>query len=113
MSTPTPPSFGPELFRLDGRMAIITGGAGALGGMVARGFVAAGAAVVLADPDPAFEKKIRAYNVEFAERWPQRFDYVVYYHFGGKPNFDPARLTLIEQGSFYSILKTKRAKPAL
>jgi hypothetical protein len=65
-------------------------------------------ALKLADPDPAFEKKIRAYNVEFAERWPQRFDYVVYYHFGGKPNFDPARLTLIERGSFYSILKTKR-----
>jgi hypothetical protein len=70
-------------------------------------------ALKLADPDPAFEKKIRAYNVEFAERWPQRFDYVVYYHFGGKPNFDPARLTLIEQGSFYSILKTKRSKSAL
>ena len=70
-------------------------------------------ALKLADPDPAFEKKIRAYNVEFAERWPQRFDYVVYYHFGGKPNFDPARLTLIEQGSFYSILKTQRAKSAL
>lgn len=70
-------------------------------------------ALKLADPDPAFEKKIRAYNVEFAERWPQRFDYVVYYHFGGKPNFDPARLTLIEQGSFYSILKTKRAQSAL
>jgi NAD(P)-dependent dehydrogenase (short-subunit alcohol dehydrogenase family) len=55
MSTSALPSFGPELFRLDGRVAIITGGAGALGSMVARGFVAVGAAVVIADRVPAGE----------------------------------------------------------
>jgi NAD(P)-dependent dehydrogenase (short-subunit alcohol dehydrogenase family) len=53
MTSPTLPSIGPELFRLDGRVAIITGGAGALGSVVARGFVAAGAAVVIADRDSA------------------------------------------------------------
>jgi NAD(P)-dependent dehydrogenase (short-subunit alcohol dehydrogenase family) len=53
MASPTLPPLGPELFRLDGRVAIITGGAGALGSMVARGFVAVGAAVVIADPAPA------------------------------------------------------------
>ena len=42
---------GPELFRLDGRTAIITGGAGALGSAVARGLVAAGARVAIADRD--------------------------------------------------------------
>lgn len=48
----TPPTLGPDLFRLDGRVAIITGGAGALGQMLARGFVAAGAAVLIADLNP-------------------------------------------------------------
>ncbi len=44
---------GPDLFRLDGRTAIITGGAGALGGAIAHGFVAAGARVAIADRDAA------------------------------------------------------------
>lgn len=42
-------SVGPDLFRLDGRTAIITGGAGALGSAIARGFIAAGARVAIAD----------------------------------------------------------------
>ncbi len=42
---------GDRLFRLDGRTAIITGGAGAIGGAIARGFVAAGAAVAIVDRD--------------------------------------------------------------
>ncbi len=44
---------GDALFRLDGRTAIITGGAGAIGSAIARGFVAAGAAVAIADRDAA------------------------------------------------------------
>ncbi len=40
---------GPGLFRLDGRTAIITGGAGAIGAAIARGFAAAGASVAIAD----------------------------------------------------------------
>lgn len=39
----------PDLFRLDGRTAIITGGAGAIGGAIAHGFIAAGAKVAIAD----------------------------------------------------------------
>jgi len=42
---------GDRLFRLDGRTAIITGGAGAIGSAIARGFVAAGAAVAIVDRD--------------------------------------------------------------
>jgi NAD(P)-dependent dehydrogenase (short-subunit alcohol dehydrogenase family) len=52
MTPPTLSSLGPELFRLDRQVAIITGGAGALGSVVARGFVAAGATVVIADRAP-------------------------------------------------------------
>ncbi len=42
---------GPELFRLDGRTAIVTGGAGAIGGAIAWGLIAAGARVAIADRD--------------------------------------------------------------
>lgn len=42
---------GDRLFRLDGRTAVITGGAGAIGSAIARGFVAAGAAVAIVDRD--------------------------------------------------------------
>ena len=66
----------------------------------------------LADPDALFEEKIREYRLQFAERWPERFDFVIYYHFGKPPNFDPARLTIVEQGSFYSILKVRRQRTA-
>lgn len=38
-----------DRFRLDGRVAVVTGGAGGIGGAMARAFVAAGARVVLAD----------------------------------------------------------------
>ncbi len=44
---------GADLFRLDGCTAIITGGAGAIGGAIARGFIAAGARVAIADRDAA------------------------------------------------------------
>ncbi len=39
------------LFRLDGRVAIVTGGAGGLGGPIVRGLAEAGAAVLVADRD--------------------------------------------------------------
>ncbi len=50
---PAATSVGPDLFRLDGRTAIITGGAGALGSAIARGFIAADARVAIADRDAA------------------------------------------------------------
>ena len=70
-------------------------------------------ALKLADPTPEFEKKIRKYKAGYAEHWPERFDYLIYYHFGGAPNFDPTRLELVEHGSFFSILKIKRRAKAL
>jgi gluconate 5-dehydrogenase len=39
----------PDLFRLDGVAAVVTGGAGGLGGAIARGLAEAGAAVAVAD----------------------------------------------------------------
>lgn len=42
---------GPDLFRLDGRTAIITGGAGGLGTPIAHGLIASGASVAIADRD--------------------------------------------------------------
>ena len=70
-------------------------------------------AAKLADPTAEFEKKIRLHKAEFAERWPERFDYVIYFHFGKAPNFDPARLDIVEQGSYFSILKIKGRAKAL
>jgi 2-deoxy-D-gluconate 3-dehydrogenase len=43
----------PELFRLDGRVAVVTGGAGLLGAEFCRTLVQAGAAVVIADLNEA------------------------------------------------------------
>ena len=70
-------------------------------------------AAKLADPTPEFEKKIRLYKAQFAEHWPERFDYVIYFHFGKAPNFDPARLEIVELGSYFSILKIKGHTKAL
>jgi len=61
----------------------------------------------LKNPDRALEKKAIKYHADFAVRWPQHFDYIIYYHFGGKPNFDPDALNLIRNGSFFSILAVK------
>ena len=44
-------AFGLELFRLDGRAAIVTGGGGALGTAMARGLANAGASVLVVDRD--------------------------------------------------------------
>ena len=59
---------GPELFRLDGRRAIITGGAGAIGSAIAWGFAAAGASVAIADRDArATEALVSALHASGAE----------------------------------------------
>ena len=43
----------PELFRLDGRVAVVIGGAGGLGAAIAHGLASAGAAVAVADVEAA------------------------------------------------------------
>src|SRR5690349_24958782 len=40
---------GLERFRLDGRVALLTGGGGAIGTAIAEGFAAAGASILIAD----------------------------------------------------------------
>jgi len=52
---------GQDLFRLDGRVAVVTGGGGVLGGAIADGLAAAGATVAIADvvPEKANEAAMR------------------------------------------------------
>jgi hypothetical protein len=64
-------------------------------------------AVKLEDPTLELQEKAKERNAEFMIRWQDRFEYVIYYHFGGPPNFDPKILSLVHQGSFFSILKVK------
>jgi NAD(P)-dependent dehydrogenase (short-subunit alcohol dehydrogenase family) len=61
MSRPEPlPIPGPDLFRLDERVAVITGAGGAFGRATALGFARAGARVCLADIDPAALEETRS-----------------------------------------------------
>lgn len=62
----------------------------------------------LADPTSETEKAASAYApYAFALRWPQKFDYVVYYHFGRPKNLNPALLTEVRPGRFFTIFKVK------
>jgi gluconate 5-dehydrogenase len=47
-----------DLFRLDGQVAVVTGGAGGLGAAIARGLAGAGAAVGVADVNAAQAKRV-------------------------------------------------------
>lgn len=66
------------------------------------------AAEKLAAPSALTLARAHEFDVDWAVRWPEKFDYVIYYHFGGSANFDSARLQLVRTGSFFSILKVKR-----
>ncbi|KAB7742721.1 hypothetical protein F2P47_00890 [Parvibaculum sedimenti] len=46
-------------------------------------------------------------HIEYTSAWGSHFPYVVYFHFGTAPNFDPARLRVLTQGSFFSVLAPK------
>jgi NAD(P)-dependent dehydrogenase (short-subunit alcohol dehydrogenase family) len=50
----------PEMFRLDGQVAVVTGGGGAIGKLAGRTFVEAGARVVLADLDRSVAERAAA-----------------------------------------------------
>ena len=65
-------------------------------------------ALKIAHPTAESEKLARKLGANFALRWPEHFDYVIYYHFQESPNFSPDDLTLVHDGSFFSILKVKR-----
>lgn len=64
---------------------------------------------LMRQPEPGFAERARRANAGFGLRWPERFDYVLFYHFGGRPNFAPQLLTEVRRGSFFSILKVNRA----
>jgi hypothetical protein len=62
----------------------------------------------LAAPSARTVASAHQLDAAFALRWPERFDYVVYYHQGKDRNFDPEHLNEIHSGSFFSIFKVKR-----
>jgi hypothetical protein len=65
-------------------------------------------ALQLENPVPSIAKDPRAAKAQFMFRWPERFDYVIYYHHGRAPNFDPLHLTEVHRGTFFSILKVRK-----
>lgn len=56
--------FDPEMFRLDGHVAVITGGGAGIGRSIARLFSGAGASVVVSDLNPDTAKAVAAEIVE-------------------------------------------------
>lgn len=66
------------------------------------------AAAALKSADALERYPVLAQQASYAHHWPERFDFVIYYHFGASPNFDPARLQLVRQGSFFSLLRVRR-----
>jgi len=68
------------------------------------------AAAALKLPDALTRYPVLSKQVSYAHRWPERFDYVVYYHFGANPNFDPQTLRVVRQGSFFSLLEVRRPR---
>ena len=63
----------------------------------------------LATPDGEVERLGPTLKTRFALRWPETFDYVVFYHFGRPTNFNPTVLTEVRRGSFFSIFKIRKA----
>lgn len=62
-------------------------------------------ALQLAEIDRNSGTKALPGSSRYAWKWRDNFDYVLYYHFGRDPNFDPAHLRLRRNGSFFSILE--------
>lgn len=60
-----PADYVHDIFRMDGLVAVITGGGGGLGGAIAHGYVQAGASVVIADREVSRAEKLA---VELGDR---------------------------------------------
>lgn len=69
-------------------------------------------AAALKNPDAGLVHRAEEVGAGFAVRWPERFDYVLFFHFERGRNFDPKLLTEIRRGSFFTILKVKRPQSA-
>ena len=67
-------------------------------------------ALLLEDPSASLVKTRKGSKARFMYRWPEHFDYVIYYHHGRTSNFDPLHLTEVRRGSFFSILKVKKTQ---
>jgi gluconate 5-dehydrogenase len=63
-----------SLFSLEGRVALITGGAGGIASGLARGFAAAGATIVLADRSDAVHERVREFREAGADAHGLVFD---------------------------------------
>jgi hypothetical protein len=65
----------------------------------------------LEHPTADLQNEMLKGNGRFKLRWPEHFDYVIFYHFGHFANFRPELLTEVHRGSFFSILKIRRPQP--
>ncbi|MBB3178383.1 SDR family NAD(P)-dependent oxidoreductase [Variovorax sp. Sphag1AA] len=63
-----------SLFSLEGKVALITGGAGGIASGLARGFAAAGATIVLADRTEAVQERVREFRDAGADAHGLVFD---------------------------------------
>lgn len=58
-------------------------------------------------PTPKWLALMGLHHMQYTIEWGNRFPYIVYFHFGKAPNFDPERLRVLTQGSFFSVLTPK------
>jgi gluconate 5-dehydrogenase len=63
-----------SLFSLEGKVALITGGAGGIASGLARGFAAAGARIILADRNEAVHQRVREFREAGADAHALVFD---------------------------------------
>jgi hypothetical protein len=54
-------------------------------------------------------KRKRNERLAYAFLWPQRFDYVAYYHFGNPANPFPEELRSVHEGTFFTLYRTSKA----